>query len=349
VYISCLVPLIILIAAYFLLRRKKGVDPEAKLIYLIVFFLEIPGSVVRAAIASLAATIVLTPLWIVMGLIVLIYWGINYLAGNYAPPIKLIIASYAIGGLIVSILALIGGFGPLVWSLLCMLGLKGGHRETAWEMNARKLSKTREAVYYGHKLAHILSLAKRNLDGPAAVFAIDSPLPRAWTVGSTLFMTSSLLKGEHLMGLISRNLYYLQSGDARFCLAMRRFVMPPAYIFSRFKHHLAPGNLAFSLLSVAEERYAALAVYITTFVGALAGGGIGIVFMNYFIVRYLRKAQTRANIWATDIGLGSPLVTYYDHHAYFDFAVPYIYRPFSSTELQIDDILRWQRGERWKI
>ena len=32
---------------------------------------------------------------------------------------------------------------------------------------------------------------------------------------------------------------------------------------------------------------------------------------------------------------------------FFDFAVPYIYRPLSSTELQIDDIIRWQRGERW--
>ncbi len=228
-----------------------------------------------------------------------------------------------------------------------MLGFRGGHRETAWEMGGRRLSKTREAARYGPSLAHIQGLARRSLKHPAAVFAIDSPLPRAWSVGSTLFMTSGLLKSNHLMSVVCRNLYYFESGDARFVLALRRLVMPPMYLLSRFKHHLAPGNLAFSLLSAAEERYAPVIIYITTFLGALAGGGMGIIVTSPLIVRYLLKAQGKANIFATEIGLGNPLSDYYETNQYFDFAVPYIYSPLSSTELQIDDIIRWQRGERW--
>ena len=74
---------------------------------------------------------------------------------------------------------------------------------------------------------------------------------------------------------------------------------------------------------------------------------MGIIIMSPLVVRYLTKAQGKANIFATEIGLGNPLADYYETNQYFDFAVPYIYRPLSSTELQIDDIIRWQRGERW--
>jgi hypothetical protein len=343
----CLIPIVITIIAAVFIKRKEGLDVRAKLLYLVIFILEIPGSAVRAVISSFLTMLVFAPVWFVFGLVTLIVTARGYLTGDFTPPYRLIITFYIIGGGIIGIGGLIGGYGPLVWSLLCMLGLRGGNKETAWEMGGRRLSKTREAVNYGPRLAHIQSLARRGLKAPAAVFAIDSPLSRAWTVGSTLFMTSELLKGKHLMPVVCRNLYYLESGDSRFCLALRRLVMPPAYIFSRFKHHLAPGNLAFAALSAVEERYAPLALYTGTFLGSLAGGGLGIILMSPLIVRYLKGAQGRANIWATEIGLGNPLVDYYEGNAHFDFAVPYIYRPLSSTELQIDDIIRWQRGERW--
>jgi hypothetical protein len=346
-FLYCATPIIVLMLAVIFLRRSEGLTRGAKLLYLLIFWLEIPGSFVRGGVSVFVFAAALTPLWLIFATITGISWLISYLGGHPAPPLKLALFFFALGGAIVVVLSLIAGFGPLVASLLSMLGLRGGNRETAWEMGGRRLSKTREAARYGPALAHIQSLAKRALKAPAAVFAIDSPLYRAWSVGSTLFMTSGLLKSQHLMSLVARNLYYLESGDARFCLALRRFVIPPAYLLSRFSGHLAPGNLAFSVLAATEGRYTPLLMYMGAFLGALAGGGMGIVITSPLVVRYLRCAQGRANIFATEIGLGNPLADYYEINSYFDFAVPYIYRPLSSTELQIDDIIRWQRGERW--
>jgi hypothetical protein len=349
--LTCLVPLIIIMLAFVLIKRNGGLDRRVKILYLIIFWLEIPGAAIRTAISGLVLLVLLTPLWMMFAIVTLLGSVAAYVADKnpWSTGTTLGSVLLVIGAIIVVIGSLIAGWGPNLWSLATMLGLRGGAKETRWELDARVMSKTREEVRHCQALSHIQTLAKITLKAPVAVFAIDSLLPRAFTIGSTLFLTKGLLKSNDLMALTCRELYYLQSGDARLVLALRRLVIPPFYALSRFAGHLAPGNLAFSVIEAANERYIALVVYLSTFFGALAGGGFGILVMNPFIVRYFLGAMTRANIFATQIGLGNPLADYYDTYEYFDFAIPYIYRPKVSGELLRDDIIRWQRGERWAI
>src|SRR6266508_3336728 len=119
-FFYCMAPIIALILAFILIRRNHGLERRAKLIYLIVYWLEIPGSFLRGGFVSIVIAAALTPLWIIFGIIT----GVSYLINPSTLP-RLMALFFTLGGGLVSILAVIVGFGPLVWSLLCMLGLRG--------------------------------------------------------------------------------------------------------------------------------------------------------------------------------------------------------------------------------
>ncbi len=106
----CIIPLVLLMLAVVFLRRNEGLTRGAKLLYLIVFWLEIPGSIVRGGFSYILIAAALTPLWIIFALIAAINWGINYLNGHPAPPINLGFFFFVLGVAIVSI-------GSLVWVL----------------------------------------------------------------------------------------------------------------------------------------------------------------------------------------------------------------------------------------
>src|SRR6266498_2798187 len=128
----CIVPLVVFAVAVFAIRRSTSLPTKARLIYLLTFALEIPGAIIRFPVGAVIGSVLLLPLWIIFGFITVVAAGIT-LWKYHNPTIGVMIVGLplsTLGGLIVGLVALAVAFGPVVWSVLCVLGLRGGHSFT---------------------------------------------------------------------------------------------------------------------------------------------------------------------------------------------------------------------------
>jgi hypothetical protein len=236
------------------------------------------------------------------------------------------------------VITLTAAVGSIAWSLLTLIGLPTGHNWTRKAMRARVLS-TREFKRYETAMNHILQLSQGTVYAPHHVFAVKSAEERAWTVGTTMYLTSQALKGSHLVPLVAREVYMINSVNGSLILGLRRLILPHIYYLSFLTYHLAPGNFTFSIANAAAGKPTGLIVRITSLLIAMAGGGVGLFFTSPLWIKYWHKEMYKADAFVKSIGLKHPFIDYLEKYEHLDIAVPYFFDPLPDAELRIDALL----------
>jgi len=346
----CIVPLAFLFTALLIVSSVARMAETAKKAYVVTIFFELLCSFLRAGLSFPLIAAVLTPLWILFGVVSLV--------GGVAMGIKndniLSFASGAsiIGGIlftvgmaIVTTLAIVVGWGPVVSSFLSLTGLRGGKRAKPTGIEARDES-DREKVRRVNELINIQTRTNVTLKVPAAVRVIHSPLVRGWVIGSTLYLTQGALKSPDFPALLAHLLYFLNCPDGRIILSIRRLLVRPAYWISKGMFFLAPGNPISVIKETGEGRPGGLIVWMLTGFMALAGGGLGLIITRLMWRKHWTQAIYRADMYAARLGYAQQLITYLEKHEWvdlFEIAVPYPALPPNFVELRIDRLITFQK------
>jgi hypothetical protein len=337
--------------------RTRGLSRKGKFLYAATIFLELPGVGARFVFGGLAAPFILFPVWLVFALIAAItFLVVSVTTRNFQTALPALLGPGVlfqfIGVLLVFLVAFGVSWGPVIWSYLNLIGLRGGYRATAWSLGARTMSEREKEVYL-RALAHIRSTAHRNFIAPTHVFVLDGLEERAFTIGTTLYIGRMPLHpakgGRHLTALLAHELGVINSIDGKLVLALRRLVIPPFYLLSYAMRQIAPGNFSLSFSQGAGGYVFGVTAWVLTIMLALAGGGIGELILYPLWVSYWRESVYRADLWAAECGLAQPLIDYLENHEVFDIAVPYFFTPQPYVELRIDRLMQYQKSRQTRI
>lgn len=234
-------------------------------------------------------------------------------------------------------LALIVGYGPLIWSVLNVAGLPGGGFATRRQLGARILSQ-RERDALNQALAQLPPATS----APKWVYALDVPVPSAFVVGQTLYLAHNLFASPYLAAIVGHELGHLNSSDGRFVLGLNRLVVP---LFRAFSYGLA-GEMSSTdpLVARHARKQAGCIRSLLILLLSFMGGGVGIWAMTPLWVRYWRAREYDADRYAAQLGQADVLAEFLELYAQpFDMAIPYFHgmvHPY--TELRIDRLLAYQ-------
>jgi hypothetical protein len=319
---------LLIIIAVRVVRKGKKLNKRARLTYLLTFFLELPTMPIRGAVGALIGLIptmfILIPVLFTIYAIALVNAvrtgsGLATLRTLFVAPFAVL----AIAGFVMGLCALIAAIGPPLYSLATLTGMHGGYKLTKKAMRARELS-GREFKRYEQCVNHLLGLSGGTLHAPTHIFAIKSYEERGFTVGTTMFVTSAALKGKHLLVIIAKEMYMVNSANGSLILALRRFLIPLMYLFGALTFRFAPGGIWAKVGGV---------------LLALAGGGFGVLLSSPLWLKYVREEMYTSDAFVKSLGIGHPLADFLETHEHLDFAVPYFFDPLPDSELRIDRLL----------
>lgn len=345
--------LLVLLVIALTIMKLRGLPKKGGLLYLATLVLELPGVIVRFFIGLLAAPILLAPVWFLLALIGFVILIVGLILDKTTSPFLMTagiggIAILIMVNLIIGTAALIA-FGPIIWSILNLVGMKGGHRFTPWSMGARTPS-TREREAYTNALVHIQANAPTTITAPSDWFVIDTLEPEAYTIGTTLYLSREVLRTKggnqrHLIALIAHELGHINTIDGRLSLALRRLVLPPVYLLSYVLQQVAPGIVSFAASLAGSGSYAASVVtWFTNAALAISGGGAGLFILSPFWAEYWRSRDYAADTFAAEVGVGQELIDFLELYEFKDVAVPYYMMLHPYIELRIDRLLSYQQG-----
>jgi hypothetical protein len=237
-------------------------------------------------------------------------------------------------------------YTPIVLSVATWIGMiPGGNIVTRWALNAREPSR-REFQKIQDEL-EVIEARCENFKEPTNFFIIDEVIPNAYIVGSTLYLTKDLVRGDYLLPVLAQALGYVHTGDGLRLLALRRLVLPPFYWLSREKQTetltkaVGIASQAERLLDIRMSMKVAASGAITTFVLACIGGGIGVLLLSMFWESYWSHADYAADDFAGQCGLAEELVDYLDTYNAFVFPIPYQMNTRPPIELRRDNLFCW--------
>jgi Zn-dependent protease with chaperone function len=240
-------------------------------------------------------------------------------------------------------------WGPVVLSLFALTFPTTGAYLTRWSFGARDPSR-REAAKILEARNFILAntppaLADYQL--PTSYFVIDDRTENAFALGTTVYLTRSLVKSEHLAPLLAHEIGHINNGDGRMQLALRSLVLPPFYLISRSLGQVAPGAVLTSVATFNASGCLAMGLLLSiSGLLSIAGGGFGLWLLTPFWTSYWREREYAADRVVQKFALGMELVTFLEEREQvFDVAVPYFLSPKPPTELRIDRILKDEEGE----
>ena len=260
-----------------------------------------------------------------------------------------------------TIFALILAFGNLALSMIYYSGssirqLSGG-TFTRYVTGAREPSQ-RERVAVKQALDAVLDRAPKGIVGFHEWYVVDDPMPNAWVVGTTLYLTRGVIgvaldtvddQNHFLPAVIAHELGHLNSTDGLLTLALRRLILPPVFILSQLSgNYMAPGTLltggsgnkndqgAFGSNQVMFT-FSLIALFLMILLG-LAGGGLGIFLLNPLWTWYWRDREYTADDFAAQCGQAHNLIEYLERYQFFDTATPFFLGSHPYTELRIDKL-----------
>ncbi len=327
------------------------------ILYLLTLLLELPGVWARTVILGFLFWLVSTIS--VLSLLVA-QWVAAWSGGLDAPQdAGLILAQVLAGGApgLIGAIASTGYFlVPLVawWPILASVAtlfLPGGFFLKRYSLGAR-LPSLREREFIDQALAQLTAGEPTSqLVLWRDVFILDKQDLDAFVVGSTLYVTRTLVRSEHLVPVLAHQLAHINLlngiglglpfpiSDGRLTLSLRRLILPPVYFLSRALGQLAPGLTRISGADAATSCLAASAVLLLSGLLALAGGGLGLLLLSPAWAWYWRHRTYTADTYAAEtLGQRAGLVDYLDtpQLQLVEAPVPYQLGDKPSTELRID-------------
>lgn len=239
------------------------------------------------------------------------------------------------------IVTLLIAYANILVSLMAFAGFGGGSLLTRFVLGAREPS-TRER----EQLMEVFRQMAEGVDFPIRSFSrlyiIDSTMAYANLIGTTLYISSTAIRGAHLQPLIAHEFGHLNYGDGSLILALRRLVFPPFSLFisgirdfSTNRPDYKPSVKAFDAMQIFYSMLNAIIFFSIAFIG----GGIGVWVMSWAWASYFRKRDYAADAFGAQLGYRDPLLEYLEQGTFYDTSVPYMLGWQPSNELRIDRLL----------
>lgn len=333
----CLLPILLIfvpLAVFFFIRRVKDVSREGRSLYLATLFVEQACVLTRGIIAFLVGPALLMPVWLILAVVA----GLVFLITKQFAAIT---TAVMIGLVILGIFALFCAIGPVVWSMLHIMGLTGSSKFDRWVMKARTTLSDREREALVNALLQIPNATSVKMFSNVYVMA-SWHTERFEVIGTDLYLAKKLLHGsQHLPAVLAHALGWVNSGDGRMVIALRRLVVPPMYLISWALNETAPGNMIMHLAS--GGGYAGfIATSILNAALALSGGGWGAYLLNPWWNKYWNnEAVYRHDAFAKALGQKQGLIAYLEHQSLFTVATPYtLFSEDADPEMRIDALMK---------
>lgn len=176
------------------------------------------------------------------------------------------------------------------------------------------------------------------------VYILENVVPNAYSIGTSLFLTSGLFNSDFLGPAIAHELGHIQHGNAKQLLAIRRFIRPLAYwigIDRQIKPGgvVASGNIGGSIqLNDDSALYYRLKAIKSKFLLGFLFGGLSVVFLSHKWAGYWKHQDYRADNLAVKIGYKRELIAYLEEYKDFDVAIPYGLSLRAYTALRLERI-----------
>lgn len=239
------------------------------------------------------------------------------------------------------IVTLLIAYANILVSLLAFAGFGGGSLLTRFVLGAREPS-TRER----EQLMEVFRQMADGVDFPIRSFSklyiIDSTMAYANLIGTTLYISSTAIRGRHLQPLVAHEFGHLHHGDGSLILALRRLVFPPFSLFisgirdfSTNRPDYKPSVKSFDAMQIFYSMLNAIIFFSIAFIG----GGIGVWVMSWAWASYFRKRDYAADVFGAQLGYRDPLLEYLEQGTFYDTSVPYMLGWQPSNELRIDRLL----------
>lgn len=325
----------------------RDLDIKGKWLFIATLLVELSSVAARLVFFFIFGPILLFPIF----LIPLLFFGFLVAVGVQGPFEALEgVLSLFLG--LNSFIAISIAWLPLVYSVMTLVLIPGGFFLTRFALGARETSRREQEAILA-ALSRVEENAPEDSIGPTRWFVIDDPEPNAYAVGTTVYLTRELIRSPHLAAVMAHELGHINSTDSRLTLALRRLVLPPVYLLSHLSGQSAPGAILAG--AVTEDRDDSSAFLIAggvvalSILFALAGGGFGLWLLSPFWTWYWREREHEADHFAAECDMANELVEYLEKYQYFDTATPYFLSTHPYTELRIDRLLAYERGEQAEV
>jgi Zn-dependent protease with chaperone function len=357
----CFVPFFLMLLMVIVGGKINGLKIRWIFLYYMTIWFDLGGAWIRFFFSGLIAAILLSPLLGLIGLLIILTGGTTL--ENFRTLLPLLfrspesiseylqlIPAYATSTLIVVFIAVLflipffaflGGFGTIIMSILSFFPfVPGGGFLTRLSIGARNIGRHRELPVVKDAMKQILNVQPK-IKNVEKFYVVENSIENAYAIGTALYMTRPLIRNpKSLVPLLAHELGHMHNGDARLTMALRRLVIYPVHFIAQSVGQIAPGNLAVAVTSNSPERiFSSLALWLFNVALTLAGGGLGLVLLSPFWIRFWRQRDFEADAFAMSCGQGQELVDYLDQNQYFDVAVPYFFSPYPYVEDRIDAIL----------
>jgi len=229
-----------------------------------------------------------------------------------------------VGTTIASLLALFLAYFPVISSVFSFWFTDAGDEGIAWTLGARPSSK-REQERIENIQLKLGDLGHLSTKVHSDWWVIDTPELNAYTIGTSMYITSGALRSPHLPAIYVRELAKLGIGDGLFLKALRSFTYP------FIKHRITKQ----SGLSRASEEAGRVSI-----IRGMMFGGLGVMILGRHWAYWFRERDFLADQKVLELGMGSELLQYLEEGKEFDIAVPYSASWVQYTELRIDKLLQ---------
>ena len=217
----------------------------------------------------------------------------------------------------------------------------GGGLLTRFVLGARQMSNREKGTIYA-ALQEIASQAKKPVKGFSDAYILDTPFDQVNLIGTTLYISSGVVRSENLRVLLAHEIAHLDNSDGRTVLALRRLVFFPFQLFlagvksfSTNKPNPKPELKEFEAMEV---YYFLMNKLIFVFC-ALWGGGLGVWLMSWHWAKYFREADYKADAFVASLGYKDQLIEYLEQDKFYDTSVPYMVGWRPANELRIDRLM----------
>ncbi len=231
-------------------------------------------------------------------------------------------------------------YSNILTSLMAYIGFGGGSLMTRFVMGAREAS-TREQEKLNELFTQMVSQSEIEIRSFSKLYILDSLLESVNLIGTTLYVSSGAIRGNHLPALIAHEYGHLNYGDGSNILALRRLVFPLFSLFisgirdfSTGRPIYRPEIKAFDPVQLSS----AIKNKLMFFRFALIGGGISVWALSWFWAKYFRENDYLADAFAVKLGYKDELLAYLEQDRFYDTAVPYMLAWYPANELRIDAI-----------
>lgn len=325
-----------------------------KIMYLLVWFLETPGALIRGFFAVISVPLACAPFWMVTTIVLgIIYWITGLFSEKPSEVTKLIYTASLIGinsaitVVVGTVWVLMWSVGPLLLSFFQMLGWPGPTWLTAILIGADNPSERERNKY--HSAAGFIKTRGSAVHWkyPKNIKMLARTDDILFTIGGTMFISETAIKQDNFDMLLAMELYYYNKGESRITLALRSFVVLPFYILSRIGGSYAPGNIMTSFAKATDQADVYILGITSAVINALlalAGGGFGLFLTTPYWMARERGVIHKADWYGGELGYRQEIIAYLDGKSAIPELrpIPYFLSPEVRAEIRHDRIVNPQ-------